>query len=93
MLPNCDGEQAGKLSERLRQSIAEVPMNAEGKELQVTCSFGIASTGAAAGVTVAALVHAADEALYLAKEAGRNCVRVAPLLADGPDLSPNPSVA
>jgi two-component system chemotaxis family response regulator WspR len=81
VLPNCDGEQAGKLSERLRQSIAEPPMNAEGKELQVTCSFGVASTGASAGVTVAALVHAADDALYLAKEAGRNCVQVGHLLS------------
>ena len=92
VLPNCDGEQAGRLSERLRQSIAGAPMSAEGKDLQVTCSFGVTSTGDSAGVTVASLVHAADEALYLAKEAGRNCVRVAPLLADRPDLSPNPSV-
>jgi two-component system, chemotaxis family, response regulator WspR len=81
VLPNCDGEQAKKLGERLRQSVADGPINAEGKELHVTCSFGVAFTDNPNRTTVGALVHAADEALYLAKQAGRNCVQVAPLPA------------
>ena len=81
VLPNCDGEQARNLGERLRQSVAGSPMNAEGKELHVTCSFGVAFTDTPNRTTVGALVHAADEALYLAKQAGRNCVQVAPLPA------------
>jgi two-component system chemotaxis family response regulator WspR len=81
VLPNCDGEQAGKLSERLRQSVADTPMNADGNGLHVTCSLGVAFTGDPNGIGVAALVHAADEALYRAKQAGRNCVRTAPLPA------------
>jgi two-component system chemotaxis family response regulator WspR len=81
VLPNCDGEQAKKLGERLRQSVADGPIDAEGKELHVTCSFGVAFTDTPNRTTVGALVHAADEALYLAKQAGRNCVQVAPLPA------------
>ncbi len=81
VLPNCDGEQARDLSERLRKSVADAPVNAEGKELHITCSLGVAFTGTPNGISVAALVHAADEALYLAKQTGRNCVQVAQLPA------------
>ena len=68
MLPNCDGEQARKLSERLRQAVADTPMNAEGNELHITCSLGVAFTDTPNGIGVAALVYAADEALYRAKQ-------------------------
>jgi len=78
VLPNCDREQARNLSERLRQAVADTPMDVEGKELQITCSLGVAFTDTPNGTTVAALVQAADEALYLAKQTGRNCVQVAP---------------
>jgi two-component system chemotaxis family response regulator WspR len=77
VLPNCDGEQAKKLSERLWQSIANAPMEAEGKALHVTCSFGVAIAPDPHGISGAELLQAADEALYLAKQAGRNCVRLA----------------
>jgi two-component system chemotaxis family response regulator WspR len=79
VLPHCDGDKARDLSERLRQSVAGAPMSAEGKELHVTCSLGVAFTDAPNGMSMAALVQAADEALYLAKQSGRNCVKVAPL--------------
>jgi PleD family two-component response regulator len=54
-------------------------MNAEGKELHITCSLGVAFTDTPSGISVAALVQAADQALYFAKQIGRNCVKVAPL--------------
>jgi two-component system chemotaxis family response regulator WspR len=78
VLPNCDGEQVKKLCERLRQSIADTPMNAQGNELHITCSLGVACFGTPNAAGVAALVQAADEALYRAKQAGRNCVQYAP---------------
>jgi two-component system chemotaxis family response regulator WspR len=81
VLPNCDRELARKLSERLRKSVADTPMNVEGKELHITCSLGVAFTDTPNKTSVAALVQAADEALYLAKQTGRNCVQVAPLPA------------
>ena len=78
VLPNCNRERARRLSERLRRSVADAPMSAEGRELNITCSLGVAFSDASNGSDVAALVHAADEALYRAKQAGRNCVQVAP---------------
>jgi two-component system chemotaxis family response regulator WspR len=81
VLPNCDLEQARKLSERLRQAVAAGPIDAEGEHLEITCSFGVACTEAPMVISVSALVHAADEALYLAKQTGRNCVQIAPVPA------------
>jgi two-component system, chemotaxis family, response regulator WspR len=78
VLPNCNGEQAIRLGERLLRSVADAPMSAEGRDLSITCSLGVAFSDAPNRIDVAALVNAADEALYRAKQAGRNCVRVAP---------------
>ncbi|MCA9624005.1 MAG: GGDEF domain-containing protein, partial [Myxococcales bacterium] len=66
--------QAEVLAERLRALVAATPFVHDGQTLPVTVSIGIAegSSHESAG----ALVEAADRALYLAKEAGRNCVRV-----------------
>jgi diguanylate cyclase (GGDEF)-like protein len=76
VLPNCDREQARKLSERLRQSVAGAPMEAEGKALHITCSLGVAITDTPNEISVTALVQSADQALYLAKKAGRNCIKL-----------------
>ena len=77
VLPNCNGEQAKTVSERLRRSVADEPVDALGQELHVTCSFGVAFTDTPGESNVAALVHAADGALYLAKQNGRNRVELA----------------
>jgi two-component system chemotaxis family response regulator WspR len=81
VLPKCNGQDAQALGERLRQAVANVPVIAEGKELHITCSFGIAFTETPRDANLAALVRAADRALYLAKQNGRNCVQIAPVSA------------
>jgi len=75
VLSNCDREQAGMLSERLRQSVVSPPMSFEGREFQVSCSLGVAFADVPSEISVAALVQSADEALYLAKQTGRNRVQ------------------
>ena len=77
VLPNCNGEQAKVVSERARQTVANAAVNTGGQELHITCSFGVAFTDTPKESNVAALVHAADEALYLAKQNGRNRVELA----------------
>ena len=42
--------------------------------LNVTCSLGIACASPNSSVDISALIHEADEALYLAKKNGRNRV-------------------
>jgi two-component system chemotaxis family response regulator WspR len=75
VLSNCDREQAGTLSERLRDAVAGTPMSFDGKEIRITCSLGVAITCDLNRSSVTGLVQAADEALYRAKQMGRNCVQ------------------
>ncbi|HWB56170.1 MAG TPA: diguanylate cyclase [Gaiellaceae bacterium] len=73
LLPQTDLEGAHRLAERLRRSLAARPMTTHpGGLVAVTASFGVAAFPDAQ--TPAALFAAADEALYRAKSAGKNCV-------------------
>lgn len=83
LLPETGVAGASELAERLRAAIAGREMRHGSTPLQVTASFGVASFPE----TVAqgdALFGAADKALYAAKSAGRNCVKVAPARAAKP---------
>ena len=59
----------------MRQRIGEDPFNAIEGGLCVTLSQGIAASRP--GDSAESLIARADAALYAAKQAGRNCVRVA----------------
>ena len=61
-----------RLAERLRQAIG----NASSESIAFSASFGVADVEHA-GYEPSLIFKAADEALYAAKEAGRNCVRYA----------------
>lgn len=61
------------LAERIRNSIEHLPFSSAGNELQVTVSIGVASA-LGPDETGAALVSAADQAMYRAKRRGRNAV-------------------
>ncbi len=64
-------------AERIRQSIAELSIEADGVILRVTASVGaIAATTLSGESAGGALTEAADRLLYQAKHAGRNKVRV-----------------
>lgn len=70
LLPDTPLAEATALAERFCQSYAAAPMNIEGVEVANTVSIGVASDG----YDIDHLLHCADEALYRAKAAGRNCV-------------------
>ncbi|MBJ7312696.1 CHASE domain-containing protein [Rugamonas sp. CCM 8940] len=75
LLPGADLAAAGAFAERLRQRIADSPLQLDGRRLTVTVSVGIgALSGADAGFD-AALIRA-DQALYSAKRGGRNRVEL-----------------
>jgi diguanylate cyclase (GGDEF)-like protein len=75
LAPATDGEAATVLAERARTALADEPVEVEGVAIDLTLSVGVAVAGPGAH-TPDGLLDAADEALYEAKRAGRNCVRV-----------------
>lgn len=77
------GEAAARL-EPLRRRLAETGIHHEGRLLRpVTASIGVVEFPQH-GVTVTALLEAADDALYRAKRAGRNRICLAGSPGDGP---------
>lgn len=71
MLPETDAPGAAAIAERMRKAVEA--LDTEGR--YVTISFGVATTIASDQAASHDLVAAADEALYEAKNAGRNAVR------------------
>ncbi|MDQ7055287.1 MAG: GGDEF domain-containing protein [Persephonella sp.] len=69
--PETDINGTKILAEKLRNAIEENRFDRVGK---VTASFGV--TEATSEDTIDSIVHRADEALYLAKEKGRNRVEI-----------------
>jgi len=63
------------VAERIREHVANQPVNLQGLEIQTSISLGVAA--AHPGETTDLLLARADKALYAAKAAGRNCVVIA----------------
>jgi diguanylate cyclase (GGDEF)-like protein/putative nucleotidyltransferase with HDIG domain len=79
IVPDTDGDGAFALAERLRCALRE---EFAGDPTPLTISFGVA-VYPEDGETAASLLHAADQALYSAKQSGRNrTVRHSPSLRD-----------
>jgi two-component system, cell cycle response regulator len=70
--PSLDGSGALGLAERIRQAIESEPVSTSSGEVRVTASFGVAVSDHAKPLESDALLHLADEALYRAKDHGRN---------------------
>lgn len=78
ILPETDLEYAKKVGEKLRALVEEHPFRGEESqpEGKVTISLGVADWSSVRD-TAAKIIHDADQALYSAKNEGKNCVRVA----------------
>ncbi len=75
ILPETYQEEAVVTAERLRQSIQNTQIETTQDTFAVTISLGVAEMTDDIQ-EVAAMLDRADSALYAAKQAGRNCVRV-----------------
>jgi diguanylate cyclase (GGDEF)-like protein len=82
VLPGIDHNAGQIVAERLRAGIEE----ASPTGIHVTISLGL-SAGSGEAVDYDLLFKAADNALYEAKRAGRNCVVAAPTLVAEPEQS------
>ncbi len=75
VLPQTGLEDARKAANRLAQAVGERAFMFNGQEVRVTVSVGVAEM-LGAGDTLARLLDRADQAMYRAKQAGRNQVMV-----------------
>ena len=75
LLEGVDEDYAAEVAERLRLRFAGLQLDADGKPVRFTSSFGVSQWKP--GDTIDAILKRADMALYQAKENGRNRVVVA----------------
>lgn len=77
LLPAVALEEASAIAERVRQAIASAEFQADANRIKVTVSLGVAEWDGSESLQ--RLISRVDVAMYEAKHAGRNCVRVASL--------------
>jgi diguanylate cyclase (GGDEF)-like protein len=75
LLPRTDAAGACRIAERLRSSAGALSVASADARISVTVSIGVAVLGQH-GSDLFELLAAADVALYRAKDAGRNRVRL-----------------
>ena len=77
VLNNCNPAYAFARAEEIRKAIALKPIQTSAGPVSVTMSLGLLMSHEWVAQPVEELLQGADTALYAAKEAGRNCVKVA----------------
>ena len=78
VLSDTSRDKAVGVAERIRESFAQATQEVDNRPIYATVSIGLVHCQEAA-LDVAALLAQADQALYIAKERGRNRVEVASL--------------
>src|SRR6202035_1200022 len=77
VLNNCNPAFAEARAEEIRESICSHAIPTESGPLKVSMSFGLLVSGHWGVRPVEELLQETDAALYSAKAAGRNCMRLA----------------
>jgi diguanylate cyclase (GGDEF)-like protein len=74
LLPEASVDEARNFCERLRQLIADNPIQIGSLNLQITASVGYCVADGVGDTSITDMMQTADANLYRAKAAGRNCV-------------------
>ena len=74
-LPETDSKTAMQVAERLRASVEEKPMIVSDQKVNVTVSIGVSGKDENT-LELETLIARADQAMYIAKHKGRNCVAI-----------------
>jgi two-component system cell cycle response regulator len=77
VLNNCKPQFAEARAEDIRKIVSSRPVQTLAGPLNITMSFGLLLSDVWGVRPVEELLHEVDAALYAAKAAGRNCIRVA----------------
>jgi two-component system, cell cycle response regulator len=85
VLNNCNPAFAFARSEEIRKTIAQTPVLSAGGPIPVSMSVGLLLSQGWGHLPLEELLQEADAALYAAKAAGRNCVKVASPKTSSPD--------
>ncbi|SDO45443.1 diguanylate cyclase (GGDEF) domain-containing protein [Filomicrobium insigne] len=73
---NCNAEKAVELAHHLRKAIKSINFIWQGRRYSITLSVGVANFGEVAGVDYETALGLADAACFLAKEKGRDRVKL-----------------
>jgi diguanylate cyclase (GGDEF)-like protein len=87
ILNNCKPQFAEARTEEIRKAVSSRPIHTASGSLEVTMSFGLLLSDDWGVRPVEELLNEVDAALYSAKAAGRNCVRLAKPVLSGRDVS------
>ncbi|MDQ0156266.1 histidine kinase N-terminal 7TM domain-containing diguanylate cyclase [Robertmurraya andreesenii] len=74
-LPNFSMEEAENIAEEIRSMLENSPLPLATGQIQITASFGVAE--ATASMSLDMVINKADQALYAAKNSGRNAIQCA----------------
>jgi len=91
--PSCDAMGALGLAERIRKAIEATPITTDAGEISLTASLGVAISSEAAPFEAQVLLQIADDALYRAKEHGRNRCELAVSVDLEKKASPAPAAS
>jgi two-component system cell cycle response regulator len=77
VLPACDIDGAAEVAERVRSAVAATPIATDFGLIASSLSIGVAVADKGMNISSNALIHLADNALYEAKQNGRNRIELA----------------
>ncbi len=83
VLPDTREEEAFAVAERLRDAFSANPLRTDDGDFPVTVSGGVAAKDPGTEIGSAEVIRAADDALYRAKNKGRNLVERAGRIGNG----------
>jgi two-component system, cell cycle response regulator len=93
LFPGCGETESYAQADRLRKQLSQTEMSVNDSLVRVTASFGVTSRPPGERWTEETLIRKADEALYLAKKAGRNRVELLTCRSEPVDLGATETAA